>query len=69
MKGFYRVTTFSRKKPVARDFDAEEWSHEWLKRNEVAVLRLLHDSEPGAKDSFDFVEFSVPISIEFVREE
>ncbi len=69
MKGFYRVTTSFRNKLIVRDFDAEEWSYEWLKRNEVDVLYLLHDGDPDAKNSFDFVEYSTPVSIEFVREE
>lgn len=69
MKGFYRVTRASRNKLIVRDFDAEEWSYEWHKQNEIPILRLLHDGEPGVKDSFDFVEYSTPVSIEFVREE
>lgn len=69
MKGLYRVTSTAGNKLVVRDFDAEEWSYGWGRQNDVPVLRLLHDGDPDAKDSFDFVEYSSPVSIEFVREE
>ncbi len=54
------------KEIIRRDFDAEEWGYEWVKRNGVEVLRLLHDRDPEATDSFDFVEFSTPVSVSFV---
>jgi len=65
--GIYRVTQAFGNNPVARDFDAEEWSYEWAGKN--SLLRLLHDGDTDATDSCDFVEFSAPVSIEFIRED
>ena len=51
-----------------RDFDASEWSHEWVTRGATGVLRVLHDNTEDDGETFDFVEFSHPVSIEFIAE-
>ncbi len=64
--GLYKVTQMHGKEIVRRDFDAEEWRYEWISRaDKIVILRLLHDHDPDATDTFDFVEFSTPVSIEF----
>lgn len=66
--GILKVYQLSNKVEFRRDFDASEWHHEWLKRNGVDVLRLLHDADPEATTTFDYVEFSAPVRIEFEYE-
>ena len=50
---------------VYRDFDNEEWSYQWLKTGDIPILRLNHDLDPDAITSFDYVDFSAPVSVEF----
>lgn len=66
--GIIRVRQIHEKTIEIRDFDAEEWSHQWVKRGDVDVLRLLHDRDPETSDSYDFVEFSTPVNISFEYE-
>lgn len=67
--GLFSVTQMHGKEQLRRDFDAEEWSYVWMKSGDVDVLRLLHNNDPDATDSYDFVEFSTPVQIAFEREE
>jgi hypothetical protein len=67
-KGLLKVKQLHEKGVIRRDFDAEEWEYAWLKRGDAVVLRLEHSGDPDATDSFDFVEFSPPVSIEFEHE-
>lgn len=64
-KGALKVTQIRDKEILRRDFDAEEWSYHWVKYGDVEILRLEHDEDPEATDSFDFIEYSCPVSIEF----
>jgi hypothetical protein len=52
-----------------RDFDGSEWSHDWLKRGGADILRVMHDNADNESDSFEFVEFSTPVMIEFIAED
>ena len=63
-EGLIRVTG----NEYIRDFDASEWSHEWVTRGATGVLRVLHDNTEDDGETFDFVEFSHPVSIEFIAE-
>lgn len=67
--GRFQVEQLTEKGTVRFDFDADEWSFEWTTRNGVEILRLLHDRDPEATTSFDFVEFSKPVSVAFVFED
>lgn len=67
--GILKVSQMQGEHEIRRDFDAEEWSHVWVKRGGVDVLQLLHDGDPEATDSFDFVEFSAPVTIAFEYED
>jgi len=69
MTGMYIVTQHGTEGSLRRDFDAEEWSYDWFTRNGVGFLRMEHDGDPGATDSCDFIEFSMPVSIEFQSED
>lgn len=51
-----------------RDFDASEWSHGWTKRGAVDILRVMHDNTDDDADTFEFVEFSAPVQIEFIAQ-
>ena len=68
--GSYQVTQIGPEGAlVRRDFDAEEWRYEWTKmRSGGEVLRLTHDGDPCATTDFCFVDFSTPVSIEFVSD-
>ena len=71
-EGILRVVQFAgnRQKPeeFMRDLDASEWSHEWVKRGGVDVLRVIHDNIDDEADSFEFIEFSSPVQIEFIAQ-
>lgn len=62
------VTQMHGKEILRQEFDSMEWGFEWYKRNDMQILRLGHDGDPEATHSFDFVEFSCPVSIEFEYE-
>jgi hypothetical protein len=51
-----------------RDFDASEWSYEWAKRCGVDMLRMMHDNTDDEADSFEFIEFSAPVQVEFIAQ-
>ena len=64
--GILKVTQIHSKEIYRRDFDAQEWSYEWVTiNNGIIILRLLHDRDPDATTSYDFMEFSAPVNIEF----
>ena len=69
-KGLLRITQFvgtSRQpKEFYRDFDADEWSYQWVNRGGTQVLRLQHDRAQTADESCEFVEFSAPVTVEFI---
>ena len=56
------------------DFNADLWNYFWSKRSDgVVVLRLeknkrldLDGPAPGPKDSFEWVEYGPPASIELI---
>ncbi len=68
-KGRYEVT-----QPIANgsteemrtDFDAERWAPVWLPINGMQILRMEELSADG--DSFEYQDFSQPVSVRFVRE-
>lgn len=66
--GILKVTQIHAKEIYGRDFDAEEWSYQWVKRGEITILRVLHDGDPDATTVFDYVEFSAPVNIEYKYE-
>lgn len=51
-----------------RDFDAEEWYPQWLNISGVDILRMW---EIGNYDSttVEYVDFSKPVNVEFIRED
>jgi len=51
-----------------RDLPADEWSYRWFDRSGVTVLRLEHDNADDNLESFEFIEFSAPVQIEFIAE-
>ena len=51
-----------------RDLDATEWSYEWAKRGGVDILRVTHDNTNDYTDTFEFIEFSAPVQIEFIAQ-
>jgi len=51
-----------------RDLDASEWSYEWVRRGGVDILRVMHDNADDEADSFEFIEFSSPVQIEFIAQ-
>lgn len=51
-----------------RDFDASEWSYQWVKLCGVDILRVIHDNVDDVAESFEFVEFSAPAQIEFIAQ-
>ena len=51
-----------------RDFDATEWSFEWMNRGGVDILRVMHDNTDDYSDSFEFVEFSAPVRVELIAQ-
>lgn len=51
-----------------RDLPADEWSYRWAKRDGVDVLVLLHDNTDDVADSFEFIEFSTPVQVEFIAQ-
>jgi hypothetical protein len=69
-KGFLRITQFvgaaRQPKEFYRDYDAEEWSHQWVNLGGVQVLRLQHDKARTADESCELVEFSTPVTVEFI---
>jgi hypothetical protein len=67
--GLFRVTQLAGRDEFFRDFDAEEWSYEWLTRASVPILRMNHDNDPEATTSFEYVEFSAPVNVAFIPEE
>lgn len=77
-KGALRVTqqglTRSRIKSdgsiLMRDFDNEEWTYSWITiQPGILLLRLSHDNPPDEEaETFEFVEFTPPVSIEFIAE-
>jgi hypothetical protein len=69
MKGLLRVTHSNKTEITLRDFDAEEWVSRWLHYGNVQVLRLEHIYDPESKSSFDWMEFSTPVSVEYIYEE
>ncbi len=64
--GRYQVEQLLSKEVYRRDFDAEEWSYEWVDSDGVSRLRMLHDNAPIPEDTCEFVEFSLPVNISFV---
>lgn len=74
MPGILRVTqrcggTHDEPKLLVRDFAASEWTPEWIGRYGISVLRVSHDNVNDFAESFDFVEFSSPVQIEFIAQE
>jgi hypothetical protein len=72
-EGILRVVQLAgntQKTPEAfmRDFDASEWSSEWAKRCGVDILRVMHDNTDDEADSFEFIEFSAPVQVEFIAQ-
>lgn len=70
--GLFRVVHMHGKEVVMRDFDAEEWSYEWRRiMDGQSLLVLCHDNAPWAAEqqTFDFVEFATPVSIEFIQDD
>ena len=66
--GTIKVQQAQGKHLIRRDFDAQEWGYEWHKQNGVDFVRLLHDADPSATDTYDFVDYSCPVSVEFEYE-
>ena len=64
-KGKLKVLQIRHEQFLRRDFDAEEWGYRWVKYGDIEVLRLEHDYDQEATDSFDFIEYSLPVSIEY----
>jgi hypothetical protein len=51
-----------------RDFDAEKWYPEWVNIRGVDILRM-NEIVDFPVPFFEYVEFSVPVNVEFVRED
>ena len=51
-----------------RDLDASEWSYEFCNRGGVDILRVMHDNTDDEADSYEFMEFSFPVRVEFIAE-
>lgn len=70
-KGAYQVThktiDMNEAQIQRRDFDAEEWYYFWRNCEGLQLLRL--EEIEGDRVSVGFVEFSIPVSIEFVPED
>ena len=64
--GLLRVTQLSGNQTIVRDFDNEEWSYQWYPIGDQTMLRLNHDRDPDATISFDYVDFSAPVNVEFI---
>lgn len=57
-------------KDVMRDFNAEEWSYKWVPITPYySTLRVQHDNSDEDSDSFEYIEFSSPVHIEFIPED
>jgi hypothetical protein len=52
-----------------RDFDADEWSYRWVERGGAGTL-VLHLARNLAMSTqgttYEFVEFSLPVSVELI---
>lgn len=71
-EGILRVTQLTSKSQYpdvfVRDLPASEWSHKWINRDGVAIVRFEHDNTDDEADSFEFIEFSAPVQVEFIAE-
>lgn len=63
--GVYIVRQVCGRDVIRTDYDASEWDYRWLKYDGVSFLRMEHTRDPDATDSMDFVEYSLPVSLEF----
>lgn len=51
-----------------RDFDAELWYPQWLNISGVGILRMCEIAHWDST-AMEYVDFSKPVNIEFVRED
>ncbi len=68
-RGRYEVTSLAIVDPIHRiDYDSEIWTYRWFKRGDIQVLRM-EEIEPEENcDTISFVEYSMPVMIEFSPE-
>ena len=70
--GILRVTQLRGigRKPatVVRDFDNEEWVYFWVENKYFTILRLERRNAPIDSETYEFAEFSAPVSVEFISE-
>ena len=69
--GTLKVYQMFGKEMVLTSYDSEEWSYEWIRYQGVTpiILKLSHTNDPdNITDSFDFVDFPVPVRLEFEYE-
>ena len=72
--GILIVQQLHGKEVFRRDFDAAYWRYHWCNRSDgIVLLRLervnpgwqVNEPDPGLYGSFEFAEFSAPVSIHY----
>lgn len=68
-KGRYEVTQESINNDLhRRDFDAEQWLYFWKSQGHIFLLRL-EEIATDETDTIAFVEYTMPVQIEFIPDD